>query len=141
MSRSEQHLAKLAEVARPGAVAISDAELRLKWHLNSDAVAKAEAEAEEATELAAQAEADEAGLFAELSAITARTHGFSSLAARQAAKAEAEEALEAKAWALADQRRNHRASLAAATPTALAAADDAALAEAEAQEQEAPTKG
>jgi len=133
VSRSEHQLAKLAEVAHPGAVAISDAELRLKWHLNSDAVAKAEAEAKEATELAAQAEADEAGLFAELSAITARTHGFASLAARQAAKAEAEEALEAKAWALADQRRNHRASLAAATPTALAAAEDAALAEAEAE--------
>ena len=73
VSRSEHQLAKLAEVAHPGAVAISDAELRLKWHLNSDAVAKAEAEAKEATELAAQAEAD-GRVFAELSAITARTH-------------------------------------------------------------------
>ena len=133
VSKSEHHLARLAEVANPGAVAISDAEMRLKWHLNSDAVAKAEAEAVAATELAAKAEADEAGLFAELSAITARTDGFANLASRQAAKTEAEDALEAKAWALADQRRNHRASLAAATPTALAAADDAALADAEAE--------
>ena len=49
VSKSEHHLAKLAEVANPGAVAITDAEMRLKWHLNSDAVAKAEAEAVAAT--------------------------------------------------------------------------------------------
>ena len=121
-SESDHHVAEFAEFANPlRKEAESEAEAetdRSASPSNTRAMAKAEAEAEAVADTDTDSVADASDTDADYADYTK-------------AKAVADEADEAKEWALADQRRNHRAEEAIVMAAAKERDEDAALAEAE----------